>query len=691
MSGLSETGISALGSDEDKTLLIAYSNSNLDLVHNQDIYNIPGIRQSTIPGNKSIYEIHYRDGFFYLASGLGIIVIDRDRKEVRETWYPKPGAGQVKVNGVTSDASFFYAATESGIYRMPVNAPNPTDPSSWESIDFNLGIGDFSSVAQLENKIISRRNDSIFLLNGNSWTLFFHDAFSLLDMNVSEGKLLISERSGSGQGMITILNADGSPGRVISNTAAVSLPRRALLVNGDPWVADQFAGLSHIFPGGQHTGFQLNSPLSIASGEMKINDGKLFVAAGSVNDSWNYQFNSDGLYVFSNGEWENIHRQKFPILDSLLDFVTLEPAANDGSFWAGSFGGGLVKVRTNNQFEVFKQGFLGETIGDPGSFRVAGLSLDNEQNLWVANFGSSEPLRVRKKDGSWKNFTPPFLLFERSLSQLIVDDNNFKWIVSPLGNGVVVFDHGRSIEDDNDDRWRKLAEGAGNGNLPSAEIWSVVKDKNGFIWVGTSNGIAVFECAADVFAGCDAIWPVISEGSFPGYLLQGQQVRSLATDGANRKWIATGNGVFLVSAAGDKVIYQFTENNSPLLSSDVRKLAIDGRTGEVYFATLKGICSFRSTATEGSGKNEKPISIFPNPVPPGYSGTIGIRGVVNNAFIKITELDGRLVYQTRALGGQAVWDGRNYRGQKISSGVYLVLVTDENGKKNGGGRIVFLN
>ena len=193
MSGLSETGISALGSDEDKTLLIAYSNSNLDLVHNQDIYNIPGIRQSTIPGNKSIYEIHYRDGFFYLASGLGIIVIDRDRKEVRETWYPKPGAGQVKVNGVTSDASFFYAATESGIYRMPVNAPNPTDPSSWESIDFNLGIGDFSSVAQLENKIISRRNDSIFLLNGNSWTLFFHDAFSLLDMNVSEGKLLISE------------------------------------------------------------------------------------------------------------------------------------------------------------------------------------------------------------------------------------------------------------------------------------------------------------------------------------------------------------------------------------------------------------------------------------------------------------------------------------------------------------------
>ncbi len=690
ITGLNETGVSALGTDGDQTLLIAYSNSNLDLVRNQDVHNIPGIRQSTVPGNKSIYDIHHRNGSFYLATGLGVIVIDKERREIKETWYLEPGGGQVKVNAITSDASFFYAATESGIYRMPVNAPNPTDPSSWENVDFNLGAGDFSGVAHLESRIFSCRNDSLFSLNGNSWTFFYHDTYSLIDMNVSEGKLLLCERSASLQGRITILNTNGSIFRVINNTAAVSLPRRAILVNNDPWVADQFAGLSHIFPGGQHTGFQLNSPLSIASGEMRIRDGKLIVGSGAVDDSWNYQFNSDGLYVYSNGQWENIHREKFSLLDSLLDFVTVEPG-NDGSFWAGSFGGGLLQVKPNNQFEIYKQGFLGETIGDPGSYRVGGLALDKEQHLWISNFGSSEPLRVRKKDGSWKNFAPPFFLFERALSQLIIDDKDFKWIVSPLGNGVVVFDNGNSIDDISDDRWGKLTEGAGNGNLPSAEVWAVVKDKNGFIWVGTSNGIAVYECAVDVFSGCDAVWPVVSEGSFPSYLLQGQQVRSIAIDGANRKWIATANGVFLVSPMGDKLIYRFTENNSPLFSSDVRQVTIDGKTGEVFFATLKGICSFRGTATEGSDKTENPVSIFPNPVPPGYNGTIGFRGLVNNAFVRITELDGRLVYVTRALGGQAVWDGRNYRGQKISSGVYLVLVTDENGKKNASGRIVFLN
>jgi hypothetical protein len=154
--------------------------------------------------------------------------------------------------------------------------------------------------------------------------------------------------------------------------------------------------------------------------------------------------------------------------------------------------------------------------------------------------------------------------------------------------------------------------------------------------------------------------------------------------GGNRQWC------FLVSSEGEKLLYLFTEANSPLLSNDVKKITIDGKTGEVFFATANGICSFRSTATEGGETNSK-VLVFPNPVPPGYAGTIAIRGLVNNAIVKITELDGRLVYQTRALGGQAVWDGKDYRGRKISSGVYLVLVSDDGRKENLAAKIVFIN
>ena len=278
------------------------------------------------------------------------------------------------------------------------------------------------------------------------------------------------------------------------------------------------------------------------------------------------------------------------------------------------------------------------------------------------------------------------------LHRLIIDDNNYKWIVAAKGGGLICFDHGASIENTGDDRWKKFSSGTGNGNLPDNDVRCVAKDKNGFIWVGTANGIGVIQCPQDVFAaqGCEAIWPIVQHGNFSGYLFSGEEVNNIAVDGADRKWVATKNGAWLISATGEKVVYQFTEENSPLLSNDVRKIAIDGTSGEVYFATSKGICSFRGTATEGGVENEN-VLVFPNPVPPGYSGTIAIRGLANNAIVKITEMNGRLVYQTRAAGGQAVWDGKDYKGRKISTGVYLVLVSNDERTEKTASKIVFIN
>jgi hypothetical protein len=138
------------------------------------------------------------------------------------------------------------------------------------------------------------------------------------------------------------------------------------------------------------------------------------------------------------------------------------------------------------------------------------------------------------------------------------------------------------------------------------------------------------------------------------------------------------------------VIERFTEDNSPLLSNDVKKIAINSKTGEVYFATARGMCSYRGTATEGEQTNSN-VLVFPNPVPPGYNGTIAIRGVAENAIVKITELNGRLVYQTKALGGQAVWDGKDYKGRKISTGIYLVLIDSEDKSKKTSTKIVFIS
>ena len=695
VTGLSETGVSAINYDEgNKKLLIAYSNSNIDIIYRNDIYNVPDIKRSTIIGDKNIYNIYPLGKNYYLSTGLGVVVIDGDRYEVKDSWFIGNGGNQVKVNGFTSDGTYFYAATEEGLKKVARNSPNLANYSNWQTVSGGNGLtaGPCNNVLTVQDKIIVQKNDSLFVQNGTNWSFLYTDTWPFISSNTTENKIQICERQANGISRVVILNADGTVFRTLANTGAVSFPRKAILYNNDPWVADQFASLSRFGASFSYEQYILNSPQATASGEMVVYNNIFYATAGSVNDAWNYQYNGDGIYTFKEGSWNNINRYRYNQIDTLLDYVTIAIDKRDETIWAGSYGGGLLHIKPGPVFEIFEQNNLGVTVGDPGSYRVAGLAFDRENNLWISNFGSGQQLRVRKNDDSWKAITVPFSLFENALSQIVIDDNNYKWIVAPLGNGLICYDHGTSVDNTNDDKWRRYTGGAGNGNLPNNEVLCVAKDKNGFIWVGTSDGIGVIQCPLDIFSAqtCEAVLPVVPNGNFAGFLFKGQQVRSIAVDGADRKWVATKNGVFLISASGEKVIYQFTEDNSPLLSSDVKKITIDGKTGEVYFATAKGICSFRSTATEGGERNED-ILIFPNPVPPGYSGTIGIKGLVNNAIVKITELDGRLVYQTKALGGQAIWDGRNYKGQRISSGVYLVLVSDDGKKERTATKIFFIS
>jgi hypothetical protein len=696
VTGLAETGISAVKYDEvNHKLFIAYNNSNIDIIYRNDIFNVPDIKRENVSGDKSIYNIYPLNGNYYLSTGLGVIVINGSRYEVKDSWFIGSGGSHVKVNGFTSDGSFYYAATEEGLKKISVNSANPANYLNWQMVSGANGLpaGACRDVVNLNNKIIVLKNDSLFVLNGATWNLFYNDANTITGINSTGGKIEVCHRLPGVVSKVVILNENGSVAKTIQQNGVTPFPRKCILYNNYYWIADQFNAVSKFSPSSSTADvvYSPNSPEGIASGEMIEFNGVFYAAAGEVNDSWNYQYNGNGIYRYKNGEWKNFNRFNYSRLDSMLDFITVTIDRRDESVWAGSFGGGLLHIKPDESFEIFKQGFLQQMQGDPGSYRVSGLQFDNESNLWISNFGALQPLAVRKPGGSWKNFSLPFTLFGNAVSQLLIDDANQVWIVSPLGNGLICYNHGNSIDDLNDDHWKLYRNGPGNGNLPSNEVFCIAKDKSGFIWVGTDDGIGVIQCAESVFAtGCEAVLPIVQEGNFAGYLFKGENVRSIAVDGADRKWVATRNGAWLISPDGEKVIYRFTEDNSPLLSNDIRKISIDGKTGEVYFATLKGICSFRSTATEG-GETNSNVLVFPNPVPPNFSGTIGIRGLAENSIVKITELDGRLVFQTKALGGQAVWNGQDYKGRRISSGVYLVLVSNDGKTEKMVTKIIFIS
>lgn len=677
ITGLSETGISAIRFDPaSQKLYVAYANSNIDVLTAGGIRNIPDLKRTTLPGDKNIYNLFPEDSRCYLATGIGVVVIDAEKYEVKDSWFIGNNGGYVKTNGVTKTAVYFYAATEQGLKRTASNNPVPADFRTWETVSGTngLALSPAKAVVSLNGKAVVLQNDSLFIEGNTNWDLFFTNGWPIVSVNVSNGELLLCQRKSTGEAQVVVLSGNGPAKQVLQQTGAIVLPQKAVSLNGDYWIADLSAGLVHA-SGSSFENFKPNSPQNIVLGGMSVQNGVLWAAAGSVNSNWNYQYNPSGLFRFENSYWSAYNRYSFPQLDTVLDFVTVAIDPRDNTAWGGSFGGGLVHVSATGP-TVFKQGSsLRAAIGDPGSYRIAGLAFDADDNLWISNFGAPQQLLVRKSGGDWQSFSAPFVLTENAVGQILLDDGGQKWIQAPLGNGLLVFDQGK-FENNADGRWRLYKAGRGLGNLPSNDVLCLAKDRDGFIWVGTTNGVAVFECTQDVFGnGCEALLPVIKEGGFANYLFKGQEVRSIAVDGANRKWMATASGLWLLAPDGDKVLANYTETNSPLLSNDVRKIAIDGHTGEVFIATAKGLLSFRGGATEAA-QTANSVLIFPNPVPPGYSGVIGIRGLPENSIVKITEANGRLVYQTRSLGGQAVWDGKDYRGNKAATGVYLVIAAD---------------
>lgn len=695
VSGLNDIGVNCIQyNDATQQLVIAYNNSNVDIVKGDIVKNIGDIKRSTITGNKTINSIFCRADKAYLCSGLGIIVADLTKYEIKDTWIIGANGNQTNVNAFTTDGTWFYAATNEGLKQASVNATNLANYSNWQNISglngFSFGV--VNDISICNGKLIARKNDSIFIQNNNSWSLLYTDAnWNIVSTNIAENKILITQNTSAGASRVIQLNINGTIEKNLSKPTVISFPKFATSVNDVVWIADYYGGLSK-YENNTYQQYIPNGTLGTVDGSMVFNDGVLYAAAGSVNEAWNYQYNRDGIFTYKEGSWAYEGYFTNPIYDSVLDFITLAIDKKDGSLWAGSFGGGLVNIQGNNT-KIYKQNnsTLQTAIGDASSYRVSGLAVDASNNLWISNYAAPQSLHVRKADGSFKAFTIPFSYFENAVSQIVVDDANQIWIVSPRGNGVFCYNYGSNIDATNDDNWKMYKTGIGSGNLPSNNVYCMAKDKNGFVWIGTDKGIGVVQCASDIFStSCDAVWPVVQQGAFAGYLFRDEEVHCIAVDGANRKWVGTKNGLWLISADGDKVIYQFNENNSPLLSNDVKQLAINPNTGEVFIATFRGVCSFRSTATEAS-ENLSNVLVFPNPVPANYSGTIAIKGLTKDANVKIAEPNGRLVYETRSLGGQAIWNGRNYKGEKVASGVYLFFIRDDEGLEKSVAKIIILS
>jgi hypothetical protein len=258
-------------------------------------------------------------------------------------------------------------------------------------------------------------------------------------------------------------------------------------------------------------------------------------------------------------------------------------------------------------------------------------------------------------------------------------------IVLPRGYGLFILDDKNTPDIFTDDRYKKMLV-KNDINAIVSFVYSIAEDNDGNIWVGTDQGPLVYYNPEKVFETdlkASRIMIPRNDGSgFADPLLETEMITSIAVDGANRKWLGTYNsGAHLLSPDGTIQLRNYNEQNSPVLSNSILSLAVDNKTGDVWFGTSKGIQSVRGDATAG-GENFSKVYAFPNPVREDFAGNVTITGLMRDTQIRITDISGNLVYETISDGGQATWDMKTYNGKRVATGVYLVFCSNSDGSQS---------
>lgn len=706
------TGLSDIGAtkiyygEQQKTAVISYLNYDIDFIVDGKIENFSAVKESTIPGDKALYSATFYGDTIFLSCGFGIVLYSVKNNNSPTSYSFKTDGEYFAVNDCAVYGNILYAATDEGIYTGTMG-DFLEDFSKWENISGvapSLPAGPVRFAETVGDKLYAVISDSLlYMYDGSTWSLNMQEAgFRFRSMTEGNGELILVSYAGTDdaptESKIISIAADGSS-TVVEDAENLSVPFDADLDDdGILWIADPYRGLIK-YENSIFTSFIPNGPLSPAVFDLEYYDNTLWVAPGEVNASWTYLFNHEGFFEMNYGVWNNVNSYGYSQLTDIYDLITVTIDAHTGKTYFGSFGGGIVEYdKATGAMQIYDETTPGTSlqsaIGQEGSCRIGGLQFDVDGNLWISNTNSGNALSVLTADGQWKGFTLPLPATAGNQSaQIAVDDLNQKWVQIARGTGIVVVNTGEDVMDGSDDQMKLLSTGAGNGNLPTGYVYCIVKDKDGEMWVGTSEGISIFYNAGEVFSGTssgDASQPLVDLGGYNEYLLSKEIVNCIAVDGANRKWVGTNSGAFLISEDGTQQLKFFNETNSPLLSNSVIAITIDGKTGEVFFGTSKGIVSYRGDATDGQAEHTD-VSVFPNPVRENYAGNIFISGLVENAQVKIVDAAGRLVYETTALGGQAVWNGKGYEGRRAATGVYLVFSSNDDGSETYVAKFLMVN
>ena len=711
--GLSDVNIKIIrNSPYNNKVLICYENGRIDVLDNNTLIPIDDIKNASITASKTINEVTFRNQFAYLACGYGISVLDMNKLEIKDTYFIGPNNTYLNVYQVAFDDSLIYAATDSGIIRAPLNSVL-NDFRNWKPFPSNqIPKGTYSGIVNFNNKIYA--GYSPFTKNPANYmkdTLYARDntgiwSKSFIIPNSSNGTIIkrMYVFNNACIGFIGPFGAnaiDKNNNQIfaIGNYSFGNQDIKDIAINyynnypaGIPvisYIADNFHGFLRTY----WDAFPINIDGTRGKlvSRIKARNGKIVIAPSLINETGAPNFYLEGLYFYDGEKWNYLRDFTHDTIVDLSDAI-IDPN-DDTHIYASSWINGIVEYKNNKLFRVYNKANSGLLNAAPVNLSwhlINGITLDPNGNIWMNHPLTSSPFSVLKNNGQVLNLTLPGYnaLFT---SRILYDKNDQVWSLLPRGNGILVYKNNH-LAPMSSANTKYITSGKNNGNLPSDYVWAIAEDKNGYIWLGTSSGVAVIYNPENIFNGgnYDAQPIYITQDGQTQLLLATEKVTAIAIDGANRKWIGTeASGLFCFSSDGQTQIFHFTIDNSPLLSNNIVDIAYDEKTGDIIVGTDEGIQSYRTDIIGGLEEYTN-LHAFPNPVKRSDEN-VYIKGLIDGSIVKITDLVGNLVWEGKSTGGMITWNLHTLYNKRVSDGIYIVYATTPDAQQKALTKIMVLN
>jgi len=679
--GLSGQTISSTYYSENfKKRIIGYENGLLIIINETDgsLVKKVDIINKQIPNNlKRVNHFMELNGLIYVSCDFGIVQFNLNTLQFGDTYFIGDVGAQINVRQTAYFNGFIYAATSNGIRRANSGNSNLIDYNQWLTVNS----GDWSSVETLDSELIAINSSGyIHRYNSNVFVGFLQLPQSSTDMRAANNNLLITTPD-----MVFVYNNQMILIRQISNTQVLDNQLRfscSTVVGGVIYIGTNEKGLFSSTLSNQ-TSFindKPSGPIRNSIFAISVTPNVLWSVYGDYTSTLNpYPLDSYGVSKLAENGWLNIPYEKVFDAKSMVNII-INPN-NEKQVYASSYFSGLLKIENDEPSVLYNEknsGLETLTFVGPGyiDVRINGSAFDKSGNLWLTNNMIENGLKVLKTNGQWESVSMKNVLVrpeDASYTDLTIDKNGTKWI-SMSSEGVVGYN-------ENTNTFKKINSGADSGNLPIANVRAISIDNKNQLWIGTTKGLRVLS-NVNSFQSENQLTTrpiIIMEDGLAQELLYEQFITAITVDGSNNKWIGTGDsGVFMVSPNGQETKYHFTINNSPLPSNTINDIKINSKTGEVFIATNKGMISFKGVSTEAI-ENLNSVYIYPNPVRPEYSGTVKISGLIDKANVKITDIEGNLVYETISEGGTIEWDTSAFGRYKVASGVYMVFISSQDG------------